>query len=113
MNVQTITQYGTITFSAYVTDSRGRKSSTVSVSIDVLEYTPPTILAALAYRCEASGETAEEGTYIGAQMSCTYHDMNGLNTATMKCEYQKNGDSEWLIGHENMSPDVAYVFGDG
>jgi len=112
-NISPVTFSGNIIWSVYATDSRGRKSSSVSVSINVQEYIPPTIQAALAYRCLASGETNEEGTYIGAQMSCTYHTMNGQNSVSMLCEYQKNGDSTWISGINNMENDVAYVMGNG
>ena len=45
-----LTQSGSITFSAYVTDSRGRRSDTKTVTISVKEYANPKILEFTAQR---------------------------------------------------------------
>lgn len=112
--VDTITASGTVTFSVYVTDSRGRTSKTVTTSISVTPYTLPSISAALAFRCNASGESYEEGTYISAQCGVTYTPLDGQNTITANCSYQKLGDGDsWMNGASGISFDRAYVFGGG
>lgn len=59
---------GTVTFTATVTDSRGRSSTTTS-SVTFLAYSPPQIVSASIQRTDASGTA----TWNGAYMKYTYH----------------------------------------
>ena len=54
---------GNITFTATVTDSRGRTSASKSVTINVQNYTKPKITALSIYRCDADGKENTEGKY--------------------------------------------------
>ena len=54
---------GNITFTATVTDSRGRTSASKSVTINVQNYTKPKITALSIYRCDADGKENPEGKY--------------------------------------------------
>ena len=55
-------QTGDITFTAKVTDTRGR-TATKSVSINVLPYTPVSGVNLLAYRSDGSMVADDEGAY--------------------------------------------------
>lgn len=54
---------GNITFTAIVTDSRGRTSASKSVTINVQNYTKPKITGLSIYRCDADGTENSEGKY--------------------------------------------------
>lgn len=67
---------GTITFTAKVTDSRGRTASK-TVSVTVEDYAPPVIQSASAARCGASGDLQDDGTYVLVTHSLTYSSLGG------------------------------------
>lgn len=99
VSIGTITTSGTITFSVYATDSRGRRSTAVTKSISATAYSVPTITNALAFRCNSNGDSAEEGTYIGAKCDISYYPLSGTNPCTVAISYQKYGDSAWTQAH--------------
>lgn len=70
---------GTITFTATVTDSRGRTASK-PVTITVQDYQKPSINVT-AFRCDSSGNAAEKGTSLRV-------------TATYSCASIKSGNTE-------------------
>ena len=55
---------GTITFTATVTDSRGRTSAAATVSISVIAYSPPSFSSYNSQRCNSGGTLTDDGTYI-------------------------------------------------
>lgn len=80
----------TLTISAYAKDSRGATSSTVSKSITVYGYTPPTATLN-AYRVASSSSTTEDGagtyayvTFSGA-VSSSVNNQNSIQSTT--CTY--------------------------
>lgn len=91
---------GTITFTAYVTDSRGRKSDSKTVSITVYDYTAPTITALSAYRCGVDGvANPSGGTYIRVSGSYTFASVNSKNIiASCTVYYRVVGASSWTSG---------------
>lgn len=91
---------GTITFTATVTDSRGRQSDPKTVSITVYDYAPPTITALSAYRCGVDGvANPSGGTYIRVSGSYTFASVNSKNTiASCTVYYRVVGASSWTSG---------------
>lgn len=90
---------GNLSWSFYVTDSRGRNSDTVTVTKNVSSYSRPSVSPISVYRCNSSG-TADQsgGTYFNAR--CFYSAQNvGSNTITSaKVYYRKassSGSSSW------------------
>lgn len=115
-NVLTISPIGgsgTITYTVVATDSRGRTSAPASVSISVSPYASPTLTSGVAFRCNANGESNEEGTYIGARAEAQFTSLGGKNALTVSCYYQKLGDASWTTGQNPMTPGTTYVFGNG
>ena len=115
-NVLTISPIGgsgTITYTVFATDSRGRASAPASVSIAVNPYSSPTLTSGVAFRCNANGESNEEGTFIGARAEAQFTSLNGKNTLTVSCFYQKLGDTTWTTGQNPMMIGTTYVFGNG
>ena len=88
---------GTLTFTATVTDSRGRTSTAKTVSITVYDYAPPVITAFSAFRATSSGAASPAaGTYIRATGSYTFASVNGKNSvSTRTVAYRVVGTSTW------------------
>lgn len=110
-----ITKTGRYTFSATVTDSRGRTSAAVESSeIAVYAHGKPTISGAAANRCDADGTSNPDGRYLRAKLSAsTSYGCNGHNViAATKVEYRKNGASTWSPGATNPDSGAYVVFGD-
>ena len=88
----TLTSTGGLTITASVTDSRGRTASTTQ-SITVLAYSPPSITAFTAKRCDSSGNLSATGTYLKVTFSASITDFgtaaSTANTAAYKLQYKK------------------------
>lgn len=80
---------GTNTISATVKDKRGRSGS-VSRSVSVLAYTPPSISAMTVRRCDQDGTENDQGDYIAVVFSATVTSLNSKNTASYKIRYKKS-----------------------
>ena len=108
-----LTQSGSITFSAYVTDSRGRKSDTKTVTINVKEYANPKILEFTAQRCLANGQLDEDGTYAKVYTNYSYSNLSGSNSLTASMMYRKTGDSTFVKCAEKPVQGGTIVIGSG
>ena len=86
---------GTITFTASVTDSRGRTSNSVTCSITVLDYTKPSVSSCKVYRCDASGNTSNTGTYFAVECTANYSSGISGNALTINAKYKKSTDSTY------------------
>ena len=103
---------GNITFSAYVMDSRGRKSDTKTVTINVQDYSIPVISYPTAYRCNSEGTPDDNGTYIKAKFEYTHSSNISGNTATTKIEYKKATETTWTNAG-TMSSSRGITIGNG
>lgn len=115
-----LTSAGNITFTATVTDSRGRKSEAKTVTISVLDYNNPTIDKFTVIRCDSSGAANEDGTYLKVYAKYSYTNLNNLNKLSSKIEYKKSSSSKWIdagpiqsganliIGNNTIATDSAY-----
>lgn len=83
---------GTITFTAKITDSRGR-SATKTVSITVQDYSPPEIASMTALRSNSSGTTQDDGEYISLTAVFAGSTVGGRNTISGKYRYMPDGGS--------------------
>ena len=101
---------GEVTFSATVTDSRGRKR-TGTVSIAVLDYAKPTLSGAAAYRAASDGTKANDGTYARLFANAVFSALEGENTATLSGRIYPRGGTpgEWTT----MTSGTAWVTGGG
>ena len=108
-----LTQSGSITFSAYVTDSRGRKSDTKTVTINVKEYANPKILEFTAQRCLSNGQLDEDGTYAKVYTNYSYSNLSGSNSLTASMMYRKTGDSTFVKCAEKPVQGGTIVIGSG
>ena len=69
---------GSITFTATITDSRGRTASKTT-SITVYDYFKPSI-SVNAFRCNSSGTATDAGTYLRVTATYNYATVNSKNT---------------------------------
>lgn len=104
---------GTITFTATVTDSRGRVSAVATVSITVTAYSPPYFDSVLSQRCLSNGTLDDDGTYIRGQASYGYSACGNKNTVTRSVSYKKATDSTWTDAGVSFSSGTAFTFGGG
>lgn len=77
---------GSLPVTAKVTDARGRSSDVVTSYIPVLEYSKPSINVT-AYRCNSSGESDSEGSYMRVGFTATIADLAGKNSASYTITY--------------------------
>lgn len=104
---------GTITFTAKVTDSRGRTSAAKTISISVIAYSQPKFNSYLTQRCLSGGTLNDEGTYAKATVSYSYASCSSKNTVTRSIYYKKSTDSAWTNANTAFSSGTAITFGGG
>lgn len=81
-SIATLNVSGNITFTATVTDSRGR-TATKTVSINVLAYAKPALSAPVSFRCTSAGAADSAGTYIKLQTGSQFSTLNNENPGTL------------------------------
>ena len=89
----TLASAGNITFTATVTDSRGRKASTTR-TISVIDYTKPGVAVCDVYRCDADGNRKKVGTYFAVEINASYSAITG-NTLNITARYKKQSESSY------------------
>ncbi len=105
---------GSVIFTATVRDSRGRSSTSASVTISVVSYSPPSFSSYLSQRCTSVGTIDDEGTYIAALISFTHASCNSKNTVTTKIRYKKASATSWTSTSVTFpSSGSTVVFGSG
>jgi len=85
---------GTNTFTATITDSRGR-TATKTVTCSVVDYFTPRISYVEAYRCTSAGVIDENGTYIKVKADFTYASVSGKNTFSSNVSYAVYDSISW------------------
>lgn len=108
-----LTSSGTITFTAKVTDSRGRVSDAKTVSISVIAYSAPSFTSYLSQRATSAGVVNDDGTYIRGLISYSYASCSGKNTVTCAAYYKKSSASSWTNANKSFSSETAFTFGGG
>lgn len=110
---------GTITFTAKITDSRGR-STTKTCSIYVYSYASPNITSVLSQRCLSNGTLNNDGTYIKCIGTTSFSSCNSKNTVVRKVYFRQGDSDEWstgviftnstavVIGGGNINVDLSY-----
>lgn len=104
---------GTITFTATVTDSRGRKSDAKTVSITVVAYSKPKFRSYLSQRSTSNGTVSDEGTYIRGLVEFDYSSCDGCNYASTEVYYKKSSEVSWQAPSMSFYSGTPFVFGSG
>lgn len=108
-----LTSSGTITFTAKVTDSRGRVSDAKTVRISVIAYSAPSFTSYLSQRATSAGVVNDDGTYIRGLISYSYASCSGKNTVTCATYYKESSASSWTNANKRFSSGTAFTFGGG
>lgn len=106
----TLASAGNITFTATVTDSRGRKASTTR-AINVIDYTKPGVAVCDVYRCDADGNRKKAGTYFAVEINASYSAITG-NTLSITARYKKQSESSYGTA-ANVTNNGKTVIGGG
>lgn len=106
----TLASAGNITFTATVTDSRGRKASTTR-TISVIDYTKPGVAVCNVYRCDADGNRKKAGTYFAVEINASYSAITG-NTLSITARYKKQSESSYGTA-ANVTNNGKTVIGGG
>lgn len=118
-SIATLNVSGNITFTATVTDSRGR-TATKTVSINVLAYAKPALSAPVSFRCTSAGAADSAGTYIKLQTGIQFSTLNDENPGTLyRRIYAKgstppswttwNGEAKILSGYDITTSYVVEI----
>lgn len=83
-----LTEAGTTTVRATVTDKRGRTSAAASASFTVLDYEKPSITALSVRRCDQDGTENDQGEFVQVIFSARITALNNKNSATYKVRYK-------------------------
>lgn len=86
---------GNVKYSAYVVDSRGRKSNTLEGIITVLDYNIPQIPTFKVIRCDANGNETNEGLYAKYTVDASISPVNNKNNKSFIIDYKKQTDTSW------------------
>ena len=106
----TLASAGNITFTATVTDSRGRKASTTR-TISVIDYTKPGVAVCDVYRCDADGNRKKAGTYFAVEINASYSAITG-NTLSITARYKKQSEISYGTA-ANVTNNGKTVLGGG
>lgn len=106
----TLASSGNITFTATVTDSRGRKASTTR-TISVIDYVKPGIAVCDVYRCDADGNRKKAGTYFAVEINASYSAITG-NALSITARYKKQSESSYGTA-ANVTNNGKTVIGGG
>lgn len=86
---------GVYSFTAYVIDSRGRKSEEVQHSIQVAKYEEPEFVTAYAKRYK-DGAESDEGTELRVKADYKYTDLGGKNQIQTKIDTKQVVGTAWI-----------------
>ncbi len=84
---------GTVTFTAKITDSRGR-TTTKTASITVTDYAPPVLSGVIGFRCDAEGIEQDDGNYISLTANFSGSVLDRKNPVTGEYRYKDEG-GDW------------------
>lgn len=99
------------TFTATVTDSRGRTNN-YTVIVNALAYSAPS-LSTESFRCNSVGTEVTEGTYGSAKVTSTFASIDGKNSVTISAKYRLKNSADAYTNIGTLTNGEATIFGDG
>ena len=100
---------GERTFTASVTDTRGRVGK-AQVTVTVTPYTAPSLANVSIYRSNGGGIADDEGAYIAVQATALFASTNDINTVTLQARYRTAGGA-WGAWTDIVSGEQALLGG--
>lgn len=110
-----IQQSGSISYSVYVKDSRGRKSAKKTIKINVEPYFEPKITSFTVQRCTSEGVISSSGTYAYVTITTNYAKVGGANTRTVVLSNSSDNyaASKTIQSTSNTNNTYSGVYGSG
>ncbi len=108
-----LNSYGDITFTATVTDSRGRVSAAAKATITVEQYFVPYFETYVSHRCDSGGTVSDDGRYVLGNALYNRAPCGNNNRVTRTIYYKRSSDSTWINSGMIFSSGVPIVFGGG
>ncbi len=105
-----LTKSGELTVSVTVKDSRGF-AVTKSETINVLNYSAPSVCVNGIYRCDETGNKTTSGTYLLVDLKSVYSSLNNKNVPEITYKYKK-ADTDTYSGEAPINENIC-VLGDG
>ena len=102
---------GTVTFTAKITDSRGR-TATKTASINVTDYSPPVLSSVTGFRCDSAGTEQDDGNYISLTANFSGSALDGKNPITGEYRYMAEG-GEWSQDSPLIAGQAAVFYATG
>lgn len=105
-----LTQSGTVKITVTVRDNRGL-STVRTATVNVCDYTPPSINVEAFSRCDLVGAVDSMGTYGLLKYTTAVSSVNGKNTYSVTVKYKDSQSDNWsapVVAPKNNTP-----FGDG
>lgn len=90
----TLATSGSVTIETTVTDSRGR-TATLTKTVTVLAYSPPTAEVFTAERCNSDGSANDDGAYAKVTYSINVTALNNKNDKSQIIKYTIKGAEEY------------------
>jgi len=85
-------------YSIYVVDSRGRKSETMTQSIQIIDYSIPTLKVNTIYRCNQNGNSDDEGDFVKINASFSITSCSNKNNSIQSIQYKESTSSYYSSG---------------
>lgn len=110
-----LTTAGSSKVTVTVKDKRGR-SATWTYTMNVQDYTAPTVSKLAVRRCDDRGTEDDQGEYAHIAFSAAISSMDGKNTATYMLRYKKSTDTTWTevdlptVDDDYTVADLTYIF---
>jgi len=89
-----LTTAGTNTIRTTITDTRGR-TTTLTQTFDVVSYDAPAVQSVSVYRCDASGNASNTGTYAMVTVAGSISAVNSANTRALKIGYKRKSETTY------------------
>lgn len=103
---------GDITINSTVTDQRNRTGS-ASTTVNVLDYYNPKISKMNVHRCDETGHSNQEGSYVKIAFDASVTSLSDINSARYILKYKKSADSAYNNSIELSSYSNQYTVTDG
>ncbi len=104
---------GTNTIRTTVTDSRGR-AAVLTGTFEVVAYDSPSVQSVSVYRCDASGNASNTGTYAKIAVIGAISSVNNGNTRVLKIGYKRKSESYYTdttLAISDYTVDESFLIG--
>lgn len=110
-SIKNYSKSGNQSVSVRATDSRGNYTDQ-KLEFYVYPYQKPTVNVLCCERCRADGTASDSGTCLKVRARCSFSSVGARNSASIKVEFRKVGESSWTAYEDELNPDTDIVIGE-